>query len=271
MSRLILPTYFNSQPQYPAQVDYSYVKLGYVHALFNGLSLIDPTSGAFTNNGSAPITTYAGNSAATFNGTSQYLTKTINWSASGATLFGLIRLDASGSNRVAFCLSNSTGQDRHQVGYNGAGAYLAATSINSSGTAANAISATISLNQWYTVIATFSGTSDRRIFVDGVKTSDTTAITVGTQTTAAIGVRYTPSVGLAAYWSGGIALSGIINQALSDEEAIKLSKNIWQIFSQQPRKIWVDVPSGGATVAGPLIGAGRLSGSGILIGGRLIA
>ena len=117
---------------------------------------------------------------------------------------------------------------------------LRATSWNGSSGGHGNLADSISINTWYHGLAVFVTDTDRRVYLDGVRGTDsTTDVAVGSFDTVRIGITAdsTPF----GPWSGYIAEAGIWNVALTDADALVLAAGYRPTFVK-PESLQLYVP-----------------------------
>lgn len=105
-----------------------------------------------------------------------------------------------------------------------------AHSRNATGTGASATSAVMTAGMWYHVGAMYSGTSSRKVFLNGAVSQNTNAITVNTCTGLALGTTMVGASSFGNYLSEGqLENWGVWSSTLTDEEVAALGKGVQPI------------------------------------------
>ncbi len=177
-----------------------------------------------------------------FNGSNQYLNIA---SSHGVpiTIAAWIYADSTASAMAVGSVTSGS-LTRCQLGL-GTGGLPNATTVNTGGTSASAQGASgISAGTWYHLVGTFTSSTDRKVFLDGVQqAANTTSITLGTVNRTTIGMRVASNaVGL--FWDGRIAEFAVWNATLSDAEIASLAAGAKPI-RVRPASLRVYVPLAG--------------------------
>ena len=120
------------------------------------------------------------------------------------------------------------GNDSHRLQISASG-QMQANSRNAAGTGANATSAALTAGTWHHVGASYVGDSSRKVFVNGVISTNTTAITVPAATGLALGTQMVGANWGAYLSEGQLENWAIWNAALLDGEIAALGKGVQPI------------------------------------------
>ena len=156
-----------------------------------------------------PKLTFPVSGTAAFNGTSDYIDTDNPFSHTNHTIAAWVYLDNSSATKIVF--DNRDGGDDGIVFYfasNDQPTYLVNSAVIST--------SIISENNWYFVVGTYDGTT-QKLYVDGsLISSQATSQTINTTTNAIIGARSHTSP--ASYMNGNLANVAIWNRALTSDE-----------------------------------------------------
>ena len=233
MSVLHLPRRFYSQPPGWAEIDWSNPITDGLIVAVNGATLIDHVSGkplTITNNNgrSSSINGLSAN----FNN-SMYGSIPISWSGGPFTLLAVGRCTADTSND-AYCSVGNSGSSANDVLI-----YRAATNdcsylfsrTSGSFVQTSAVDSSNLTDRFYTLAGVTYSSTDRRLFVDGVQLSNSTAsLSIASNINTFYYGAHRTSGTASNFFDGQIPVAMLFGRALSAGEVKSISANPWQIF-----------------------------------------
>lgn len=281
---LILRTTRTAQPAQPSGVDWTHPSArGLIVAiagskpyeLVNGIAL--RSEGGPTMVGATP-----GMAGPRFNGSSGVLWAPIPRIALGNwTLLQVVRGNSPATDRRSFNVGNS-GSTTIIVAIGTGSANAAkvrAVGVNDAGTAPGDTSQVSAADAFVSsgpraVALRYLRNSGYQAFVNGVPDGFADFVDPSsTYTVDRVGVGAMYRTGAAAFFAGDSFASFAWARGLSDEEVSWISRNPWQLFAPEPRRIWVPAPAAGSYTLTAETGAFTLTGNdaGTLFGRRLVA
>ena len=208
-------------------------------------------SGGWAVNGASLIASPVGLSEKYVSASSNYLSAPLAVTYP-LTMFALHRQTSLGVNRALISVGNSS-TGRHVLYFGTANQLLVFSGSSPGQWGSSSASVFYSdTSSYHMAMGVVRSSSNRQGYYDGVSPfgANTGVDTVAASNTVALGASWLsggPSAGL--YWPGEIALAGVFNRDLSDQEIKSLSDNPWQLFA--PRRIWVPQGAGAPATFSP--------------------
>lgn len=246
MSKLILPTRFNSQPQYPPRIARG--------ELSQGLQLVYTpiTPYNIVGNGAPTLGSAVSSVVTGLNGFEEdFTTNTLrrfavpnNPDGQGLTLFVLAYSTNLSTDSTAMEGATSTGTPVAAIQFGGTFVVSRPVAVLANGaypgTRVSVASKTYTANQWLSLAAVGTDSNGISLWYNGFNVASGSRAARKTISFISIGNLYAGTQNLA----GGIVFGAYWNRALSAREVYAVSTNPWQIFQPAPRRLLVSVAAG---------------------------